>query len=329
MSRWTRESAGFWRIPLGVSLISVSVGAVLLAPRAHAAEPPGTQEVSVLATSNYGQVLVVGNGRLKGTPLYMFSGDQGGVLGCGTALASGYDLGPEPRAPLTCTGPEKDFLDGVKTDDWPAFTSARAPLAGKGVNTHLLGSIERPGIGRQVTYAGHPLYLFDAPSRPFSPQGEGYVETVAPLAPWHGYWSLVSASGTADFGRAHLSEETLPHGAHALALEMDENVMPINVSVYVEKTTGGCGARCSRNWIPVLSIGAPLARRGVATGLIGTTVLASGARQVTYRGQPLYLYSREKLFLSATNHLKNSGSAGNGNGVLAAGGPRFTTVPLA
>jgi hypothetical protein len=62
--------------------------------------------------------------------------------------------------PFTFTGPERDLLFS-ETDEWPAFTAAGAPLGGPGVNRDLLGSVDRPGIGRQVTYGGHLLYLYD------------------------------------------------------------------------------------------------------------------------------------------------------------------------
>ena len=66
-------------------------------------------------------------------------------------------------------------------------------MAGPGVDQKLLGTVHRPGIGDQVTYGGHPLYLFDPASQPFTPEGEGYLESVAPMYPWHGIWYLVSA----------------------------------------------------------------------------------------------------------------------------------------
>jgi len=40
-------------------------------------------------------------------------------------------------------------------------TTSGAPVAGAGVSAKLLGTVKRPGIGEQVTYNGHPLYLFD------------------------------------------------------------------------------------------------------------------------------------------------------------------------
>ena len=41
----------------------------------------------------------------------------------------------------------------------PVFTDGR-PVAGKGVKASLLGTIERRGGRRQVTYAGKPLYFY-------------------------------------------------------------------------------------------------------------------------------------------------------------------------
>src|SRR5580704_11098782 len=56
--------------------------------------------VALRSTSAYGSVLVVGKGPLIGFPIYEFSGDANGTFGCGTKLASGYDLGPSVSVPL-------------------------------------------------------------------------------------------------------------------------------------------------------------------------------------------------------------------------------------
>jgi predicted lipoprotein with Yx(FWY)xxD motif len=288
--------------------------------------------VSLLSTSAYGPVLVVGDGALKGFPLYAFSGDQGGKLRCGTSLATGYDLGPITSMPLTCTGPESDLLKGVKSDDWPAFTSVGRPLAGPGVNSQLLSAIDRPGIGDQVTYNGHPLYLFDPVSRPFTPQGEGYMETVKPLAPWHGYWFLVSASGNFAPSRAQLERGALPNGSQVLSVIMDTNVSPLDVTLYslrgVHSPGSVCGKRCSLNWIPLLTRGTPAAGTGINARLVGTLRLSNGDEQVTYRGEPLFLYTKEKIFLTPSVHLKSSGTAGNGKGLPAPDGDIWEAIPV-
>src|SRR5947209_7147561 len=48
---------------------------------------------------------------------------------------------------------------------WPALVSAR-PSAGPGVRRGLIGTIAVRGVGRQVTYAGHPLYTYRLDNRP-------------------------------------------------------------------------------------------------------------------------------------------------------------------
>lgn len=296
-----------------------------------ASRPPFRAEVTALSTSAYGTVLVVGNGRLKGFPLYIFSGDANGVFRCGTTVAHGYDLGPVASTALSCTGPESDLLAGVKSDDWPAFTSAGRPEAGPGVRAGLLETVERAGIGRQVTYAGHPLYLFDPASQPFSPQGEGLAETVRPLPPWHGYWSLVSPAGTPAPGRARLARGVLPSGAAVLSVVMDENVMPFDETVYTysnSSRTSSCTGACLLTWVPVLSLSHPLTGQSVNAHLVGTRKLANGTAQVTYGGRPLFLYSKEKVFLTGGVRIKSSGTAGNGAGTTTSGGGTFVTVPL-
>jgi predicted lipoprotein with Yx(FWY)xxD motif len=316
----------FTVIVLFLSLLSVS----MTTPFASAGTAPGRAEVSVLSTNAYGAVLVVGNGPLKGFPLYAFTGDQGGKIRCGTTLATGYDLGPVTSIPLTCTGPESDILKGVKSDDWPAFTSVERPLAGPGVNSGQLSRVDRPGVGDQVTYHGHPLYLFDPVSRPFAPQGEGYIETQRPLAPWHGYWFLVSASGNFAATRATLVEGALPDGSKVLSVVMDSNVSPLDVTLYAfrgHSSKNVCPATCSLRWVPLLTSGSPVVDRGVNPSLVGTRRLHDGTTQVTYRGQPLFLYTNEKVFLTPSVHLKSSGTAGNGSGVAGPGGSSVI-IPL-
>jgi predicted lipoprotein with Yx(FWY)xxD motif len=342
-TRWLFAQAGakervrraFMSIILVVSasLFLPSLLSVSMAPFASSAtDTPVHAEVSVLSASAYGAVLIVGNGALKGFPLYAFSGDRGGKIRCGTSLATGYDLGPVTSMPLTCTGPESDLLQGVKSDDWPAFTSAGRPLGGPGIDTRLLSRVNRPGIGDQVTYNGHPLYLFDPVSRPFTPQGEGYIETSKPLAPWHGYWFLVSAVGNFAPSRVTLNQGVLPNGSKVLSVVMDANVSPLDVTLYsvsgADRRATACDETCSLTWIPLLTHGAPVASRGVNPRLVGTHRLTNGTEQVTYRGRPLFLYSKERVFLTPRVHLKSSGTAGNGEGVAAPGGGAWETVNL-
>jgi predicted lipoprotein with Yx(FWY)xxD motif len=49
---------------------------------------------------------------------------------------------------------------------WPALKTSGKPTAGPGVRASLLSTIKLPSGARQVTYGGHPLYLYSADSGP-------------------------------------------------------------------------------------------------------------------------------------------------------------------
>jgi predicted lipoprotein with Yx(FWY)xxD motif len=71
---------------------------------------------------------------------------------------------------------------------WPAVTTVGAPITGPGVRTSLLGTIPLKGGGRQVTYAGHPLYTYVADTRP----GQ---TTYVNILQFGGRWPAVNAAG--------------------------------------------------------------------------------------------------------------------------------------
>jgi predicted lipoprotein with Yx(FWY)xxD motif len=54
-----------------------------------------------------------------------------------------------------------------------------------------------------------------------------------------------------------------------------------------------CYGDCARAWPPLLTTTRPEAGSGIRGSLLGTTRRRDGARQVTYRGRPLYYYVRE------------------------------------
>ena len=56
---------------------------------------------------------------------------------------------------------------------WPPLLTSGTPTAIKGAKPALLGSIRRGDGTRQVTYAGHPLYLFFGDTKRGQTNGEG------------------------------------------------------------------------------------------------------------------------------------------------------------
>jgi predicted lipoprotein with Yx(FWY)xxD motif len=323
---------GWRRAAIIVVVVLVAAGAVWTFVSPKTGTPVGAK-VAVLTSSTYGSVLVVGSGALKGFPLYEFSGDVNGTFGCHTTLEKGYDFNPDGVVKMSCTGPESDISKGVTSDDWPSFTTEAKPVAGNGVDQKLLSSVNRKGIGRQVTYGGHPLYLFDPASSPFTPAGIDYGETVAPLGPWHGYWFLVSSkNGQPVSDRATIELATLPNGKKVLAAGEDPNVNPVAVVVYTDsddpRGASTCNDQCAATWVPVLTTGRPNVKDSVAASAVGTIRRLSGTLQVTYDHHPLYLYSREKFFRSKGPGLLASGTAGNGNGLRAPNGGVFSMLAV-
>ena len=71
---------------------------------------------------------------------------------------------------------------------WPPLLTHGAPVARTGVKQSLLGKIRRADGTQQVTYAGHPLYLYFGDSKPGQTNGEGSQEFGAG-------WDVLSASG--------------------------------------------------------------------------------------------------------------------------------------
>ena len=134
----------------------------------------------VVAETAFGPSLAVGSGPFKNYALYYISSDHSGTYGCTAGVTK------TPLGPITCTGPSND-----KNAEWPAITSATRPVASPGVSQGLLSRVYRKGVGYQITYAGHPLYLFDP--QPGAVNGEGWFEPGLP--PWRGISSLMSPGG--------------------------------------------------------------------------------------------------------------------------------------
>ena len=93
-----------------------------------------------------------------------------------------FRFSKDPRTSDTCVK-----ISGC-TNLWPPLMSSGRPVAGPGVRSALLSTIKLPGGGRQVTYAGHPLYRYSAATG----KGEtGYVGAQQ----FGGSWYALNAAG--------------------------------------------------------------------------------------------------------------------------------------
>jgi predicted lipoprotein with Yx(FWY)xxD motif len=124
-------------------------------------QPPKTKTgapatVGVTKTS-LGSTLVDAQGRT----LYLFKKDSGTTS--------------------TCTGACATF--------WPPLIAPAAPTSGSGAQASLIGTTKRQDGKSQVTYNGHPVYLYGGDHNPGDTNGQGVVAFGAA-------WFALSPSGT-------------------------------------------------------------------------------------------------------------------------------------
>jgi predicted lipoprotein with Yx(FWY)xxD motif len=72
--------------------------------------------------------------------------------------------------------------------NWPPLLVSGAPTEGSGANPALVGTSSRPGGKQQVTYNGHPLYLFEGDRNAGDTNGEG-------VNAFGGSWYALSPAG--------------------------------------------------------------------------------------------------------------------------------------
>ena len=143
-----------------IPLVALSVAACGGGGAATAATPKtsgGAQATVGVANSGLGSILV----NSAGHTLYLFKADSSTSSACTGACASA----------------------------WPPLLTTGTPTAGTGLTASKLGTITRSGGNRQVTYNGHPLYLFIKDTKPGQTTGQGVTAFGAP-------WFALTPSGS-------------------------------------------------------------------------------------------------------------------------------------
>jgi len=115
---------------------------------------------------NLGTILVDSQGRT----LYLFQKDSGTTSSCFGACASA----------------------------WPPLRANGKPTVGSGLNASLVGTTNRSDGKPQVTYNGHPLYLFSMDQSPGDASGQGVTAFGAP-------WFTLDSAGNQVSGPASSS----------------------------------------------------------------------------------------------------------------------------
>jgi predicted lipoprotein with Yx(FWY)xxD motif len=154
-----------------IPLVALAVAACGGGGTATASPPPAPSKATTaptktatvrVAKSSLGSILVDATGRT----LYLFKADSGTSSACTGACATA----------------------------WPPLVAKGTPTAGTGLPASKIGTITRPGGNRQVTYNGHPLYLFIKDKKPGPTTGQG-------ITAFGAAWFAVSAAGNQISGR--------------------------------------------------------------------------------------------------------------------------------
>lgn len=82
----------------------------------------------------------------------------------------------------------KSTCTGACAEQWPPLGASGKPVVGSGLSASKIGTTPRSDGAAEVTYNGHPLYLFAGDSKPGDTNGQG-------ITAFGGGWFVLSASG--------------------------------------------------------------------------------------------------------------------------------------
>ncbi len=138
---------------------------------------PAAATVALIATVTAATAVVTASAAAqRGTTIRLENTSAGKILTANNGFTL-YQFSRDSRNKDMCV-----TISGC-TSVWPAVTTKAKPVATKGVNAKLLGTIKLPNGSRQVTYAGHPLYKY---SGDFGPRQTDYLGVTASGGTWYG-----------------------------------------------------------------------------------------------------------------------------------------------
>jgi predicted lipoprotein with Yx(FWY)xxD motif len=145
-------------LPATFALAGLAATLSLTAPASAGAPTPTAQATVMTKTGPMGTYLTDGQGK----SLYLFVADKTSTSTCFGACEAA----------------------------WPPLVTEGASKAGPGVDQTKLATTPRSGGSTQVTYNGHPLYLYAADTAPGQTTGQG-------LNQFGALWWLVNPQGAA------------------------------------------------------------------------------------------------------------------------------------
>jgi len=145
----------------GAGLLLIALAVAGCGGGGGSSSPPKTPTGKVatlgVTSDNLGQILVDSKGRT----LYLFTDDEGSMSDCTGACAV----------------------------NWPPLLAKGKATVGSGAKASMISTTARTDGKKQLTYNGHPLYLFKEDTKAGQTNGEG-------LNAFGGNWYAVSPAGS-------------------------------------------------------------------------------------------------------------------------------------
>ena len=150
---------------VGLAVAGCGGGADQATAASSSSSSTGASSGTISASDNgdLGKILV----DAKGRTVYLFEKDTGPMSTCFGACAA----------------------------EWPPVTTTGKPSADDGVTASMLGTTKRSDGATQVTYGGHPLYLFEADKEPGDATGQN-------VDAFGAKWYVLSSAGQKVEGKA-------------------------------------------------------------------------------------------------------------------------------
>jgi predicted lipoprotein with Yx(FWY)xxD motif len=243
-----------------VALVALQIAPAAMAGPANYPVPANAVVVSG-RPSLLGRVLV----NSSGFSLYGFSGDAA-------------------PTPVTSCVPANVAPSGLAcTSAWIPLLASGPLVAGPGVRAKGLGQLTRGAI-TQVTYFGQPLYTFIKDTAAGQMNGQD-------VTAFHGFFRLVSVDGKPAADRATVGLELSTDGP--VLKTTTAGATPRTLYNLTSDPPGGtaCTAACTAFWPPLLTNRMPATGPGVDRDAIGLLRRPEGTLQVTFFGEPIYLYA--------------------------------------
>lgn len=230
-------------------------------------------------------------------PAKPVSVNAAGVGGLGTVLTdqSGKTLYLFTK---DSTNPPTATCVGDCAEMWPPLLATGDILA-SGVDSALVGKVDRPDGTTQVTVGKWPVYMYAGDTRPGEANGQGLQDAwfaVTPLG------TKAGAPAADDKKPVSVIATEIPDIGSALT-DQDGRTLYLFTKDKTKPPKSKCDGECAKKWPPLLKDpDADVEIEGVDPKLVGTVKRSDGSEQVTVGGWPVYTFAKDTEPGQANGH---------------------------